>query len=167
MKVPKKIIVFLEKNKIKYEIIKHRTVYTAYDKAQTLKVKPKIIGKTLILKSDKDLVIALIPGQRKLDKNKFKKTVNFWLLKSGQKPVKSIDFALEQLIKNKFKGVKIGNIPPFGKLWGLPTFIDKSLIKEKEIILNSGDYNFSIKIKTKELKKFDFISGDYLSRQKK
>ena len=35
--IPGKIIKFLEKGKVKYEILKHRTVYTAFDKAKTLK----------------------------------------------------------------------------------------------------------------------------------
>jgi hypothetical protein len=50
MAIPKKIINFLEKAKVKYEIIKHKTVFTAFDKSQTLKVPEKIVGKTLILK---------------------------------------------------------------------------------------------------------------------
>lgn len=37
--IPAKIKKFLEKNKIKHEVLKHRTVYTAYDMAQTLKKK--------------------------------------------------------------------------------------------------------------------------------
>jgi len=156
MAIPKKILNFLEKNKIKYEILKHRTVYTAFDKAKTLKVPEKMVGKTLILKTDGKLAIALIGANKNLDLKKFKKVAH---------PLcgypKKIDFASEKLIKNKFKGVKVGAIPPFGKLWDLPVFIDSPLIKEKEIILPAGDYNFSIKIKKGEIKKLDFIKGNF------
>ena len=143
MAVPKRVLNFLEKTKVKHEIINHRTVYTAYDKAATLKVKPNIIGKTLVLKIDGSIAIVLIPGNKNLDKNKFKKLAK----------VKRVDFVSEKLMKNKFKGMKTGAIPPFGDLWKLPTFIDKSLISLSQIILNSGDYNFSIKIKGSILKK--------------
>jgi len=64
---------FLEKAKVKYELIKHRKVFTAQDKAATLKVKPNIIGKTLVLKIDKRISVVLIPANKNLDKNKFKK----------------------------------------------------------------------------------------------
>jgi len=143
MPVPKRIINFLEKNKAKYEIIKHRIVYTAYDKAATLKVPQKIIGKTLIVKLDKNFALVLIPGNKNLDKNKFKKLAK----------AKKVEFASEKLMKNKFKGVKMGAIPPFGNLWHLPTFIDKSLLNQTKIIVNGGNYNWSIKISPATLKK--------------
>jgi len=134
---------FLKTKKVKYELIKHRTVYTAYDKAQTLRVPEKIVGKTLILKSDGKLVIALIPANKNLDKNKFKKVAK----------AKKVDFVSEKLIKNKLKGVKVGTIPPFGNLWGFQTFIDRGLIQSPKIIINAGDYNFSIKLSGGSLKK--------------
>ena len=153
MAVSKKIISFLEKNKVKYEILKHRTVYTAFDKAKTLKIPEKMVGKTLVLKTDGKLAMVLIPANKNLDKEKIKK-----LLKA-----KKVELVSERLIKNKFKGVKVGAIPPFGNLWGLRTFIDNSLMREKEIILNGGDYNFSIKLKSKEIKKLvpDSIFGNF------
>jgi len=153
MAVAKKIINFLEKNKVKYEIVEHKTVYTAFDKAKTLKVKPNIIAKTLVLKGNGELIISAIPANKNLDKNKFKKLFNKWLKKQGRKSVKSIDFISERLMKNKLKGAKVGAVPPLGDLWKLPTFIDRALMKEKKIILNGGDYTCSLKISPRELQK--------------
>jgi Ala-tRNA(Pro) deacylase len=158
MAISKKILKFLDGAKIKYETLKHRTVYTAFDKSKTLKVSEKKVGKTLILKLDGKLAMALISAGKNLDLKKFKKLSK----------AKKIDFVSEKLIKNKFKGVKVGAIPPFGILWKFPTFIDNSLIKEKEVILNSGDYNFSIRIKTKEIKKLgeNLIFGNFSKKKK-
>ena len=176
MSIPKKVISFLEKAKIKYEPIKHRIVYTAYDKAQTLKVKPNVIGKTLVLKIDpagsrrsgtygasKDLVFALIPGNKNLDKNKFKKTINEWRKKAGLGAIKKMNFISERVMKNKFKGIKLGAIPPFGAIWKLPTFIDGELLKNPKIIVGVGDYNRSIKISPANLKKLmpDLVVGSF------
>jgi Ala-tRNA(Pro) deacylase len=166
MAIPQKIIKFLENNKIKYELISHRTVYTAYDKAATLKVKPKIIGKTLVLKMDKELAIALIPGNKNLDKNKFKKVVNDWRKKKKEKPAKNIDFVSEKLMKNKFKGLKIGAVPPFGDIWKIPTFIDKGLLKEKNIFVNSGVYENSFKISPKIFEKLEVVIGNFSKAKK-
>jgi len=153
MPISKKLIKYLDSNKARYEIVKHKTVYTAYDKAATLKVKPKLIGKTLVIKTDSDLALVLIPGNKNLDKNKFKKVVSDWQKKQGLKPIKKLDFISEKAMKNKFKGMKIGAVPPFGDLWKLPTFVDRSLINQPKIIVNTGDYNNSIKIKSSFLKK--------------
>ena len=151
--IPQKVTKFLETTKTRYEPIEHRTVYTAFDKAATLKVPAKIVGKTLILAIDKNLAVVLIPANKNLDKNKFKKTAK----------AKKIDFASEKLIKNRIKGAKVGAIPPFGNLWKLPTFIDKSLTILPKIIINSGDYNWSIKITPAALKKIipDLTIGSF------
>jgi len=48
-------------------------------------------------------------------------------------------------------------------LWKLPTFIDKSLTILPKIIINSGDYNWSIKITPAALKKIipDLTIGSF------
>lgn len=157
MAVSKKIINFLEKSKVKYQILKHKTVYTAFDKSQTLKVPEKIVGKTLIVKLNNSLAMILIPADKNLDINRLKK-----------KTKKKVALVSERLIKNKIKGVKVGAIPPFGDLWQIPTFIEKSFKKEKVIILNGGDYNFSIKIKTKDLQKLipNVIFGNFSRKRR-
>jgi len=165
MPVPKKLINFLEKSKVKYQIIEHKTVYTAYDKVQTLKVPEKMVGKTLVFKTDPEgkpsasygasgkLAVVLIPANKNLDKEKIKK-----LLKA-----KKVELVSERLIKNKFKGVKVGAVPPFGNLWGLGTFADKSLINQPKLIVNGGDYNFSIKISSVSFKKLipELVIGSF------
>ncbi len=168
MPVPKKVINFLEKNRARYEIVEHRTVYTAFDKVKTLKVKPNIVGKTLVLKGDKDLIFVLIPANKNLDKNKFKKIVNIWRKKQGKKSVKKIEFVSERVIKNKIKGVKLGAIPPFGSLFGYPTFVNKSLLSQRKIILNSGIPDFSVRITTASFKKIipDMISANFVKAKK-
>ena len=161
MAIPQKIINFL--GKAKYEPIEHRTVYTAGDKAVTLRIKPNLIAKTVVLKIDKEIVLATIPGNRNLDKGKFKKAVNIWKKKRGERAIKSIDFLSERVMKNVFKGVKIGVIPPFGSLWKMGTAVETSLLKNPKIIINSGDYNWSLKISPNEFKKLvpDLVLGNF------
>ncbi len=158
MPIPKKIIKFLDKAKVKYELIKHRIVYTAFDKAATLKVPQKIVGKTLILKTNDELTFALIPANKNLDKRKFLKVAR----------VKKADFVSEAWMKKNLKGVKAGAIPPFGNLCGLSTFIDKSLVNQPKIIINGGDYNWSIKITPASLKKLipNLVIGSFSQAKK-
>lgn len=153
MPISKKVINFLEKNKIKYESINHKIVYTAFDKAKTLRVPEKIIGKTLAVKTDKNPVIVLISANKNLDFQKLKKLAK----------CKKIGFVSEKIIKQKFKGVKVGAIPPFGNLWKLPTFIDRALTSQSKIVINGGDYKWSIKITPTVLKRIipELIIGSF------
>lgn len=165
MSIPKKLQKFLDNNKVKYDLIKHRIVYTAFDKAQTLRIPQKIVGKTLVVKfnpigksaasygAGKNYALVLIPANKNLDKGKFKKVAK----------VKNIDFVTENWVKKNLKGVKIGAVPPFGNLWKLPTFIDRSLMKQSKIIVNGGNWNWSIKISPTVFKKAisDFNIGSF------
>ena len=160
MKIPQKVIKFLSQNKVKYETINHRTVYTAYDKAATLKVPEKIVGKTLVMRIDKKVALVLIPANKNLDKKKLKKTAK--ALPAGRQ-AKKIDFLKEAWMKKNLKGIKIGATPPFGNLWKFSTFADRALFQNPKIIVNSGDYNWSIKINPNLLKKIipNLIIGSF------
>lgn len=154
-KISKKIINYLDKNKYKYEIIKHRTTYTSWDTAQTEKVKPQEVAKTLIMKTDKDWIVAVLPSNRNLDKKSLLKIVNSKMDKEGGKKFKKIDFADEKWLKKNIKIGKLGAIPPFCELLGKDIYFDKILIKNKKIYLNSGEYDASIRINLSQYLKIE------------
>ena len=156
----KTLINFLEKNKIKYEAINHRTVYTAWDKATTLtahsKITPAMVGKTVIVSFDgKDHAIGLIPANKNLDKQKVLATFNKLRQKTKQTAYKKIDFITEKWMKANIKNAKIGATPPFGAFYNLPFFIDNAMIKQVKIIVNAGDYETSLKLSPTNLIKLD------------
>ena len=169
MAVPKKVLNFIEKSGAKYEILDHKVVYTAFDKAKTLRVPENTIGKTLIVKTGKEFSIALIPSNKNLDEGKFIKLINTNRKKKDKPLVKNVGFATEQWMKNNIKGVKIGSIPPFGNLWKMPMFIDKDLAKVKNIIVSSGDYGSSFRIDLSDLNRLasDFVFGSVGKVKKK
>jgi Ala-tRNA(Pro) deacylase len=144
MAIPKKIISYLEKNKVKVEPIAHRIVYTAYDLAQTLKTDLKEIAKTLVIKADKKYVLVVLSAAQMLDINKLKK-----LLKA-----KKVEIAKENVMKTVFK-IKPGTITPFGGLYKVPVYLEKGLLKLKNLIVGGGSYTDSIKIKVSDFIKLE------------
>ncbi len=169
MAVSKKLVKYLDSSKVKYEIIEHRIVYTAHDKAATLRVPEKIIGKTLAVKFARDYGLVLIPADKNLDKAKLKKLVNASRKKEKQKAVENVDFAKENWIKKNLKGMKAGAAPPLGILWKLPTFAEKSFLNNPKIIINGGDYKFSISVSGANFKKLlpDLTIGSFSEAKKK
>ena len=55
MPIAKKVIKHLEDNKVQYEVIEHRTVFTAFDAAATMKRDLREVMKILLVKTDKPL----------------------------------------------------------------------------------------------------------------
>lgn len=153
MAASKKVTNFLDNKGVKYELVSHRKVFTAFDKAKTMKIPENSVGKTLVVKFNSKAGIALIPSSKNLDKDKLKKLINSWLEKKKEKKAKKIDFAKEAWIKKNLKGAKVGAVPPMGILWKLPTFLDKSLSDNSKIVVCAGDYSWSIKISPAAFKK--------------
>ena len=162
MAILKSLQNLLEKNGIKHEVIDHKTVYTAHDNAQTQHIKPQEVVKTLVMKiSSKKHVLALISANKNLEKKKLLKEVNVWLKKEEEKAVKTVEFAKEAWMKKNMKG-KIGATVPFGSLAKMTTFVDKNLLKNKDLIINTGDYTKSIKLATKKfLELEDVVKGTF------
>ncbi|PIP18266.1 MAG: hypothetical protein COX42_01830 [Parcubacteria group bacterium CG23_combo_of_CG06-09_8_20_14_all_35_6] len=151
MKIPAKLSKFLSTNKIKFEEIKHRQVFTGLDKAATLKIKSNLIAKTIVMKSGKDMAMAILAANKNLNKKKFAKASK----------LKNPDFVSETLIKNKIKGFKVGAIPPLGGLFKMPSFLDRGLAKEKLIFVSAGNYETSLKISPKSLEKLGAMKADF------
>ncbi|MFH1098667.1 MAG: YbaK/EbsC family protein [Candidatus Uhrbacteria bacterium] len=138
MPISKKLLNALSKQKVKYRVISHRKVFTAYDLAATLRGDLKNIAKTLLVRADRRYVLVVLPANQRLDFGKLAK-----LLKA-----KAVSIASETSIaKLKFKP---GTTPPFGSLVGLPVFVERALARAGDIIVRAGSFTESIGLKAKD-----------------
>ena len=138
----KKLEKFLDENKIKYKLHEHKKVFTAHDEAQTQHIKTKEIAKVVLVRSDKNYALVVVPATKYTDFNKVKKA-----LKS-----KKVSMAKESYITKIFKS-KIGLIHPFGNLYQLPVLLDNSLAKQKTLKSSAGSYTESLEIKISDFMK--------------
>jgi len=144
MAIPKKLLNHLEKAKAKYDVLEHRTVYTAYDLAKTTKSKLQEIAKTVLIKADKKYFLVVVPSHYQLDFTKLKKILK----------VKKVSMAKENEMKTKFK-VKPGAITPFGTIHKVEVIVDKTLLKLKDVVLGGGSFTDSIRMKIKDFMKVE------------
>jgi len=165
MAISKKILKYLEDKKYKFNIIDHKTTFTAWDKAQTEKVDPKTVAKALVMRTDKDYLLALISGNKNLDKQKLLKVINIQRKKQGLKNSKKINFAKEIWMKKNLLG-KVGATPPFAGLLKMEIFVDSLLLKNKKIYVGSGEYTQSFLINISEyIKKEEIIKGSFSKKK--
>jgi len=156
MSIPKKLLNHLQLRKLKYELLPHKTVFTAFDLAQTLKLKSKEVTKTLVVKlNGKEPVILLLGADKNLDKKKLLNMVNAWIENKKSSPAaillkekirgkaRTFEFAKEKWMREKVLG-RPGATPPFGSILKMPLFIDVSVMAMKKLILSSGDYETSL-----------------------
>jgi Ala-tRNA(Pro) deacylase len=172
-----KIKKLLDSNKIKYKLVEHKKVYTAFNEAETQHIDPKSVVKTVFVKLSKptthlvqsgdikviDSVLVAVPAKHRVDFKKIAKAVNDHAAKSYKQMTKnnpkvkkpaavSVKMANEKDITKILK-TKIGLLHPFGEVFGVPLLLDKKLGKNKKVIVPAGSYTESLEINYKDILK--------------
>ena len=144
-----KIIQLLDSRGIIYELVEHEMVFTSEEAAKVRGFSLKQGAKSLILKHGNEFVMAVLPGDRKLDTKKLKKILE----------VRDLRFASPEEVKN-LTGVEIGAVYPFGSIAKMKAFVDMSLGENEYIGFNPGVHDKSIKMRFvdyKEIVSVEFV----------
>lgn len=142
--VSKKVTEYLKKAKIPYSLVDHRKVFTAYDAAQTLKVKLDSIVKSLMVKADKEYYLVSLPAHKNVDFKLLARAVKFM---GGS--VRKLEIPKEKVLTKVFK-IKPGTLTGFGALHRVKMIADKDLKKIKEAIVSGGSLTQSVRMKVKD-----------------
>src|SRR6476659_6951235 len=123
----------LDRKAIAYEVLRHAPVFTS-EEAAAIRGTPLASGaKALVCKADERFVMIVLPADRKLASKAVRKSEG----------VKSLRFASREEVE-QLTGLAPGSIPPFGSLFGLPTWCDERLSEHPRINFNAGDHAISI-----------------------
>jgi Ala-tRNA(Pro) deacylase len=136
MPILTKLREFLEANKVAYSVHSHPTAYTAQEIAALQHVSGRQLVKVVIVKAGANFVMLALPADRRVDLERLKATLG----------VTDVRLAQEAEFRDLFPGSEVGAMPPFGNLYGLPVYVDRSLEKEPEIIFNAGTHTLTAKI---------------------
>ena len=142
MEIPKRLIDCLNQNKVPYEILQHSEAVTAQRIAQAEHIKGRHQAKVVMLKSgDQHLMVAL-PADHHID-----------LAKTGKAIGKPVSLGKEDDFKSLFPDSVVGAMPPFGNLYGLPTYVDKHLAEQDYIVFEAGTHTDAIKMSYRDYEK--------------
>jgi len=139
----KKLKEFLDSNNIKYLTISHSGAYTAQQIAASAHIPGQELAKTVMVKIDGKMAMAVLPASYRVDFDLLKKTIG----------VKSVELASEQEFEDMFPECEIGAMPPFGNLYGMEVFVAENLTKDKEIAFNAGSHTELIRLTYKDFER--------------
>jgi Ala-tRNA(Pro) deacylase len=118
---------------IRYDVLRHEAVYTS-EAAAAVRASSLASGaKALVCKVDDRILMVVLSADRKLASKLVRKELG----------AKSLRFATREEVE-QVTGLAPGSIPPFGSLFGLPTYCDERLGHEPRINFNAGDHSISI-----------------------
>ena len=136
MGIPTRLISFLDESKVRYEILHHPEAFTSHELAAIEHVKGKDRAKVVMVKSGEALLMTVLPTDRRLDLEKLGKI-------TGQPTA----VAAEAEFKPLFPDCAIGTMPPFGHLYGVATYLDRSVVEADRLVFEAGTHSDAIKMK--------------------
>jgi len=133
----------LDDHHVKYMTINHLAAYTAQETAESAHIHGNELAKTVMVKLDGKLAMAVLPASQKLNLN---------LLKLAAGASKA-ELAQEAEFRDKFPECELGAMPPFGNLYGMEVFVAETLTADAEIAFNSGSHTELIRMSYKDFER--------------
>ncbi len=137
MPILTKLREFLDRNKVNYEVLSHRQAFTAQEVAQAQHTPGRELAKVVMLRSGADFVMAVLPAPYRVDLDIARTALG--------KP--DVQLANEQEFAGLFPKCEAGAMPPFGNLYDIPVYVDRSLTRDEEIVFNAGTHTQTVKMK--------------------
>ncbi|MBL9125133.1 MAG: hypothetical protein JNG90_15960 [Planctomycetaceae bacterium] len=117
------------------EVLRHEPVFTSAEAAAIRGTTLASGAKALVCKADERFVMIVLPADRKLASKRIRQALGW----------RSLRFA-DRAEVAQLTGLEPGSIPPFGSLFGLPTYCDERLAANERINFNAGDHAISISL---------------------
>jgi len=134
---------FLDSHHVKYVVISHSVAYTAAGIAGITHIPGRELAKTVIVKLDGALAMAVVSASQRVD---------LTLLKAAT-GAKTVDLATEDEFKERFPDCEVGAMPPFGNLYGMAVYAEESLSLDKEIAFNAGSHRELVRLAWEDFEK--------------
>jgi Ala-tRNA(Pro) deacylase len=135
MEIPEKLISYLNQKKVGYEILHHPEAFTAQTIAAAEHIKGRRHAKVVMVKSGGQHLMTVLPADSRVDLEKIEQVTG-----------KPALLESEAEFKGLFPDCAPGTMPPFGDLYGVPTYVDRNLTKEDYIVFEAGTHTDAIRL---------------------
>ena len=143
---------FLRAKQAKYELLLHDGAVTAQEQAAATHTPGRAFAKVVVVKERDGFGLAVLPASYVLDLDRLK-----GLIRHGE-----IRLATVEEIARVVPDCAPGAIPPFGALFGVPTFVDRALANARNVTMPAGDFATSIRMRAADLRRLSAARvGDF------
>jgi Ala-tRNA(Pro) deacylase len=132
----RKLKEYLDNHHIRYQSLPHPTTYTARQTAEAAHIPGKHIAKTVVLKVDGKLGLAVLPAIDQVHVNQLRHALG----------ARRVELAQESEIKTAFPDCDLGAMPPFGNLYDMDVYVSPRLREDEDIAFNSGTHDELIQL---------------------
>jgi Ala-tRNA(Pro) deacylase len=119
---------------VDFDVLPHRTEYTASRTAQALHVPGAHFAKTVVLEVDGQPVLAVLQSNRTVDLESVRQLMG----------ARDVHLAPERDFSRLFPDCELGAVPPFGSEFHMPTIVDDALASDDDIIFESDTHDRAV-----------------------
>lgn len=135
---------FLAQHGVDFELHQHKPAYTAQEVAAEEHVSGNVLAKAVVVHGQANgYAICVLPASYKLDLRKAAQAL-------GEKEVRLAD---EEELAELFPDAEVGAEPPIGKLYGLPTLVERHLTQDDQIVFQAGTHRQAIRMSYSDYEK--------------
>jgi len=138
MPIVEKLQRYLDEHHVRYELLSHPPAFTAQEVAALQHVKGREFAKVVMAETRNGAVMVVLPATRRLDLLKLRAA-----LKTDQPP----RLAHEDEFAHLFAPCEPGAMPPFGNLFGVPVYVDRSLAADEAIVFQAGTHADTVRMR--------------------
>ena len=142
--VSDRIKVLFDAASVSYELFEHAPVYTSAEAARVRDTDISMGAKALVCYADGRPALLVLPGDKKADFRKFKRTFG----------VKDLRMATKDEVK-ELTGLEVGAIPPVGRAMSIKSYYDASIAEKEKVTFNDGLHTVSMIMSVKDLLKVE------------
>ncbi|BCL78575.1 deacylase [Ktedonobacteria bacterium brp13] len=137
MRCKEKMETYLREQQVPFEEQHHPRTFSALTIAESEHISNKRVAKSVIIQVDGQLMCFVVPAPYAVNLDTVRAITN----------AKEVRLAHEEEFEQAFPDCEVGTMPPFGNLYGLPVYVDKSLAAEESITFPVGTYTDTMSIK--------------------
>jgi len=140
MRCKERLQEYLTANGVSFEIEPHRLAYTAQQLAAAEHVSGKQVAKVVVAVADQNTIMLVLPASSSVNLEKLRAELG----------ARWVRLAKEEEFASAFPDCEVGAMPPFGNLYGVPVYMDRSLARAPEITFPVGSHTESMKLRTED-----------------
>ena len=129
-----KLQTLLDELGVAYRVSHHDTAFTASSLAEKEHVKGRKVIKPVVVQADGQFYICALPASHRIDMDAL----------AGQLEAHSVSLADEKRLAQLFPDCEVGAAPPIGRLYGLTTLMDESLVADDHVTFQAGTHSDAV-----------------------
>ena len=127
---------YLRENRVPFEEQRHPRVVSAQEVAASEHVPGRMLAKTVMVLADGEMVMLALPAPYQVDLEKAAAALG----------VDEARLAEEEEFEDSFPDCEVGAMPPFGNLYGVPVYVEKTLAEDETMVFRSGTHTETMSV---------------------